>query len=100
VSKTAVHYTDAAERDLDAVAAYTVRVWGIEQCESYLRMLEEVCEKVLPRHPNLAHLVPGYDQLFSWKVEHHVVYYRKVRGGIEIVRVLHERQLPARQLKR
>jgi toxin ParE1/3/4 len=95
-----VHYTVAAEQDLIAVSNYTALVWGDEQCDFYLNLLEETCEHIIPAHLRLARAVPGYAQLSSWRVEHHAVYFKRVRDGLEIVRILHERQLPARHLKR
>ena len=96
----AVHYTTAAEKDVEAIADYTMRAWGAEQCDFYLNVLQEVCERIMPGHLKLARPVPDYPGLLSWRVEHHVVYLRRVGDGIEMVRILHERQLPARHLKR
>ena len=95
-----VHYTRRAEADLEAIAAYTSRTWGNEQCAFYLNLLQEVCETFLNAYPNLSRPVTGYDELLTWRVEHHVVYFKYVADGIEVVRILHERQLPARHLKR
>jgi toxin ParE1/3/4 len=100
VRKRAVHYTTAAEADIEAIAEYTLRVWGEEQREFYLALLEECCEGIIPTRLHFARPVPHYPTLRSWRVEHHVVYFRRSQDGIEIVRILHERQVPARHLKR
>lgn len=95
-----VHYTKAAEKDIDAIAAYTLRTWGLEQRDFYLNLLEEACETFVPLRADLARPVPDYPGLLSWRVEHHVVYFKHVHDGFEVIRILHERQLPARHLKR
>ena len=33
-----------------------------------------------------------------WRCEHHMIYFRRMKGGIEFVRVLHERMLPLNHL--
>jgi len=100
VKQSVVHYTTAAEDDLIAIADYTLRVWGQAQQDFYLNLLEQTCESILPAYFSLARPVEGFEGLFSWRAEHHVIYVRAVPDGLEIVRVLHERQLPSKQLKR
>ncbi len=95
-----IHYTIAAEQDLAAICDYTLLVWGAAQRDFYLDLLEETCEQIIPQHLHLTRPVPGYTMLSSWRVEHHIVYFKRVRDGLEIVRILHERQLPGRHLKR
>jgi toxin ParE1/3/4 len=95
-----IFYTVAAEADLRAIGVYTLEAWGQEQHDAYLAILEAGCEDIIPRHLKLARPVSDYPLLRSWRVEHHFVYFRRVRGGIEIVRVLHDRQLPAKHMKR
>lgn len=98
MTKRAVHYTREAERDLDGIATYTLSVWGPEQRDFYLGVLEETCESVIPERIHLARPVPQRPGLLRWRVESHVVFFREVDDGIEIVRILHERQLPPRHL--
>lgn len=93
-----VFYTRAAERDLVGIAAYTRRTWGEEQAERYLTVLEHTCERILPEHHRLAREIEERPGIFRWRVERHVVFLRKVDDGIEIIRILHERMLPARHL--
>ncbi len=93
-----VHYTRDAERDLDGIAAYTLVQWGEEQCAKYLDLLEQTCEVIIPQNARHARPVPGRPQLQRWRCERHVIYFRRVRGGLEIVRILHERMLPLTHL--
>ncbi len=91
-------YTKRAEQDLHDIALYTLVHWGPEQCERYSALLELACEDIIPKKQSYALPVHDRPALRRWQVERHVVFFRKVRGGIEIVRVLHERMLPANHL--
>jgi len=95
---SSVYYTRDAERDIDNIAEYTVAQWGSEQCAKYIDLLEQTCEVIIPRNARHARPVPERPQLLRWRCERHVVYFRRVRGGIEIVRILHERMLPLTHL--
>jgi toxin ParE1/3/4 len=89
-----VHYTELAESDLHGIAAHTEEEFGAEQRDLYLRALEEACEQTLPRFRSIARAVPQRPELLRWRCERHVIYFRLVQDGLEIVRVLHERMLP------
>lgn len=91
-------YTKRAEKDLHEIALYTIAHWGPEQWEEYGALLELACEEIIPKNLHYARPVPNWPELRRWQVERHVVFFRKVNRGIEIVRVLHERMLPARHL--
>jgi toxin ParE1/3/4 len=93
-----VHYTRAAERDLEGIAAYTLEVWGPRQRDIYLDALEEACERVIPGHRRLAREVPERPGLFRFRVDSHVVYFSDVEDGIEVVRILHVHMLPSHHL--
>jgi toxin ParE1/3/4 len=93
-----VHYTERAEDDLFEIGVYTWSEWGEQQFVKYMTLLRETCENIIPRKLRLARSVPGRPALLRWRCERHVIYFHKVDGGIEIVRVLHERMLPAHHL--
>lgn len=93
-----VSYTRRAERDIAEIAAYTVTTWGEEQWEIYAALLEHTCEVILPKNLRFARQFPLRPGLFRWKCERHVIFFRKVKGRVQIVRVLHERMLPERHL--
>jgi toxin ParE1/3/4 len=98
VSRLAVHYTNAAARDVEAIARYTEEQWGEEQRDLYLALLERTCERIIPENVKLARQVPQRPQLRRWRCERHLIYFRMVDDGLEIVRILHERQLPLKHL--
>lgn len=92
-----VVYSPAAEGDLDEIAAYTLTVWGPRQCEHYLGLLQECCERVLPILTS-AREVPGRPRLLRYRCERHILYFRRLGDTIKVTRVLHERMLPEKHL--
>jgi toxin ParE1/3/4 len=98
VRRLKVHYTNAAARDIEEIARYTERHWGEEQRDLYLALLESACERMIPENVKHARRVPQRPQLLRWRCERHVVYFHLVDDGLEIVRILHERQLPLNHL--
>jgi toxin ParE1/3/4 len=95
---TMVHYTEEAENDLFEIGVYTWTEWGEEQFAKYMALLRDTCEDIIPRKHRLARTVLKRPGLLRWRCERHVIYFRKVAGGFEIVRVLHDRMLPAMHL--
>lgn len=93
-----VHYTEEAEADLFEVGVYTLTEWGEEQFEKYMALLRETCEEIIPRKHRLARAVPKRPELMRWRCERHVIFFRKVKDGFEIVRILHDRMLPSKHL--
>ena len=79
--------------DLDSIWDYTVDVWGEEQAERYLRLLntgfEQIAEDPTRGRP-CDDIREGYRR---HRVGHHVIFYRpeEEAGLVDVVRVLHER---------
>ena len=93
-----VYYTEEAENDLFEVGVYTFTEWAEDQFDKYMELLRETCEKIIPRKYRLARAVPKRPELKRWRCERHVIYFRKVKDGFEIVRILHDRMLPSKNL--
>ena len=91
-----VRYRPKALADLDSIATYTREHWGEEMARAYILTLRKACED-LAQFPELGgrSMVAGYRRI---TVESHVVYYRTTKADVIIVRVLHERQSPTRNL--
>ncbi|MDP2295786.1 MAG: type II toxin-antitoxin system RelE/ParE family toxin [Pseudolabrys sp.] len=90
--------SEAADRDLTGIFAYTYRQFSPEQADAYLLALEE-CFTRLAQFPQLGrsidHLRPGY---FRFEHARHTVFYVRRERGIRVIRVLHERMDPERHL--
>jgi toxin ParE1/3/4 len=89
-----------AAADFDDIAEFTRDRWGDSQASRYLGDLNDCFHRVA-ENPLLGR---SCEDLCSgcWRIEQgsHVVFFRRDDDGVFIVRVLHERMLPTRHLKR
>ena len=88
----------AAQDDLRKVYRYGVGMWGETQASIYLdgfkkqfSLLTEQPFIGIARHNIARHLR-------SLSLPTHLIFYRHTNNQVEIVRILHERQDPERQL--
>jgi toxin ParE1/3/4 len=83
--------TPRAQGDLNEIWTYTVRRWGTDQAEFYIRQIGQNIETVAAQ-PMIGRACPevraGY---YKYPSGSHVLFYRMIDGGIDIVRILHER---------
>jgi toxin ParE1/3/4 len=80
-----------AQSDLDGIWDYTEEHWGAGQAEAYTRSIAQAIETVeeSPRRGKACdHIREGYRQ---YPAGSHIVFYRLVDGGIDVVRILHRR---------
>lgn len=84
--------TPAAQADLGSIWDYSVSTWGVEQAVSYIRDIENACNKLasgLMVSRDAANVRAGYRKA---RVSHHFLYFVVAADGdIEIIRILHER---------
>ena len=89
-----------AQIDLDRIWDYTAQRWGIDQAELYIRQLWQHINAAAAQ-PMIGRACPevraGYHNCRSGS---HFIFYRLINGGIEVVRILHERMDFARHLQR
>lgn len=80
-----------ARRDLAAIWEYTLKSWGEEQADQYIRELNARLDR-LAVHPNLGRkcdfIRPGYRVYPSGQ---HLIFYRPSPDEIDVVRILHKR---------
>lgn len=89
-----VFYRPKALADIQALFAYSRSEWGEDQAADYLNGLEALCS-ALAKLPKLGRPAGDYRR---FRYERHVLFYRVERSRIVIVRILHERMVPARHL--
>ena len=93
-----VRFTEEAELDLFDIAAYTQEHFGVDQRDVYLDRLEAEAF-ALPGYLKVSRPVPGLPGLYCWQCQSHFLYFREQDGELHVVRVLHERQVPARHIQ-
>jgi toxin ParE1/3/4 len=88
----------AALADLQDIARYTEASWGRHQRDVYLTAIEAKLG-ALAANPKIGKprdaVRAGYR---SGRIGAHVIFYREVAEGIEVVRILHQRMDVRRQL--
>ena len=84
--------TPRARRDLSEIWDYSAAQWGTAQADRYIRLIATACGALSTgraKGRSAEAIRPGY---FRQTVGSHVLFYRtRKRGGIEIVRILHQR---------
>jgi toxin ParE1/3/4 len=87
-----------AQRDLDDIWNYTLTQWGLEQATLYIRQIQAAIEAVAAM-PTLGRrcdtIRPGYRRFPTGS---HVLFFRLVPQGVDIVRILHSRMDAETQL--
>jgi toxin ParE1/3/4 len=80
-----------AQADLDEIWDYTAVTWGLDQAEDYIRLLQHAIEAIAddPRKGcSCDDIRLGYGKYLAGS---HVIFYRSVDIGIDVVRILHTR---------
>ncbi|MBE9607087.1 type II toxin-antitoxin system RelE/ParE family toxin [Acetobacteraceae bacterium H6797] len=84
-------FSPRALTDLDEIWDHSAREWGVERAEAYLRDLARHAQR-LADNPALgrscAEVRAGY---YRYPAGAHVIFYRGVATGIEVIRILHAR---------
>lgn len=82
-------FTEKAYRDLHNIAEYTYQIWGAAQRDIYLHMINENLQKL----SDMPEIGTKSDYLFDGCIKYpagkHLIFYRMISDGIEIIRILH-----------
>lgn len=80
-----------AQRDIEDIWDYSAGRWSVAQAELYIRQIQRALE-TLAADPRLGRscdeVRAGYRK---YPVGSHLVFYRIVESGIDVVRILHRR---------
>ena len=88
--KAAFVLSPRARSDLDAIWDHGIQ-WGEDRTERYMREIQRGIEYVAedPRRGRPCDDIrAGY---FKYPAGSHMLFFRLVRGGIDVVRILHQR---------
>ncbi|MGE0211421.1 MAG: type II toxin-antitoxin system RelE/ParE family toxin [Parvibaculaceae bacterium] len=86
-----------AETDLEEIWLYTFRNWSLEQADAYVSRFVAAFED-LGSEARKGRSVDAREGYFKYAVGSHLIYYRRSRAGIDVIRVLHQRMDPDRHL--
>jgi toxin ParE1/3/4 len=92
--------TDATKKDLRGVSAYTEKTWGKEQEKAYREILRAAL-RVIAKAPKIGQKRDELaEDLRSFPVGNHIVYYVEKGKGIKIARILHPSMDREKAIKR
>jgi len=98
VSKLTLSISPEAKSDLTNIYPYGLTVWGAAQAANYLNKLKAQIWRLVS-YPMIgtdrSTLLPN---LCSLPIGSHMLFYRPERTIVQLVRVLHRRQVPKRHL--
>ncbi len=85
--------TQLAKNDLVDIGSYTVEMWGYDQAEKYLAALDEAFGTLADK-PDMAERREDIRSgLLASRCRRHLIFFRKTKaGGVEVLRILHERR--------
>lgn len=91
-------FTPAAQRDLSSIWDYTREQWDENQAETYILEIRNAIARVAEtpdRGQAVDEIRAGYRR---YAIGRHLIYFISRGGGIDVIRVLHQRMDPTRHL--
>ena len=78
-----------AQEDLDAIWDFSAERWGEDRADSYVRGIWAGIRTVAgdPRRGHACDLRDGY---FQYSVGRHVLFFKLIADGVDIIRILHQ----------
>ncbi|GAB10570.1 hypothetical protein GOARA_061_00090 [Gordonia araii NBRC 100433] len=94
------HYrlTPAAQTDLSSIWDFTQERWGVRQAETYVNEIRAAIERVADnpeRGRACGEIREGYRR---YGIGSHLLFYVESSGGVDVIRILHQRMDPTRHL--
>lgn len=78
-----------AHNDLKDIGQYTLKIWGKEQRDKYLRELDRQFQS-LAQNPGKGQSRSNVRENYrSFRQNRHVIYYQEEKSQIRVVRILH-----------
>lgn len=90
--------TPAARRDLSSIWDFTEERWDRSQAEIYLREIQSAIERIADdpsRGRACDDVREGYRR---YGIDSHLLFYVERSGGVDVIRILHRRMDPSRQV--
>jgi len=80
-----------AQGDIDDIWEYTLKRWGIDQAEAYTRQVWRHIEAVAETRTIGRARPEVREGYYKYRTGSHLLFFRLIDGGIDVVRILHER---------
>lgn len=88
-SDRTVRLTPLADADMEGIWNFSADQWSIDQADAYSRELFAAFDELATgrRRGRPAEIRPNY---MKFSVGSHVVFFRHLQSGIEVIRILHQ----------
>lgn len=91
--------TPAAQRDISSIWDFTTDRWGVNQAETYVTEIRDAIERIAARPDRGRACDEVREGYLRYAVGSHLIFYReRSRGGVDVIRILHQRMDPTRHL--
>lgn len=88
----------AAQRDLSSIWDFTEARWDTRQAETYISEIRASIERIAD-NPRRGHTCDEIrDGYRRYAIGSHLLFYVEHEGGVDIIRILHQRMDPTRHL--
>jgi toxin ParE1/3/4 len=84
-------FTNKAVEDLSIIWDYTFEVWSETQADRYYHMLLNCCQDLADNKITGKYYPEINKEILGVRTGQHIIFYRKLKSRIEIVRILHSR---------
>lgn len=95
---TTYRLTPAAQRDLSSIWDFTAERWDQDQAEIYISEIRAAVERIAAdpqRGRGCDEIRQGYRR---YGIGGHLIYYIVRNGGVDVIRILHQRMDPTRHI--
>jgi len=97
-----IKLSNPAEADLQNIADYTLKEWGKLQKVFYLNLFKQSFLSLSQNHEAHGLLIKNRDDidagLQSYGIKNHIVYFRETKTELMIIRILHSRMDPEKNI--
>ncbi|WP_318368326.1 type II toxin-antitoxin system RelE/ParE family toxin [Enterobacter sp.] len=92
--------TDDAKEDLKEVKAYSLQHWNSAITRVYLQGMRNTMQIVADNDMGIDISAETWPGILCWPYERHSFFFVRVKGGIQVIGILHQSRLPKALLKR
>jgi toxin ParE1/3/4 len=79
-----------AQKDLRSIWLYSAENWGRKQADRYAGSIRQDIARIAAR-PEIGNSDNVLRQGYAWRLTgSHIIFYRIIDGGVDIVRILHQ----------
>lgn len=84
-----IRLSDPAKKDLQLIAEYTQRVWGVTQKRKYLTLINKSLQQ-LNQMGNVGRKRDDIvKDIYCYPVQKHIIFYRESEKEFIVIRILH-----------